>query len=87
MAVVPSLLYTQGNKMDLRQVSVTNIKGIGDKTAKCLQKLQVQSVYDLLWYVPRSYIKYPEITPFSEIREGMTVAVLGCVTGYHFQCS
>ena len=79
MAVVPSLLYTQGNKMDLRQVSVTNIKGIGDKTAKCLQKLQVQSVYDLLWYVPRSYIKYPEITPFSEIREGMTVAVLGCV--------
>ncbi len=65
--------------MDLRQVSVTNIKGIGDKTAKCLKKLQVESVSDLLWYVPRSYIRYPEITPVSEVRDGMTVAVCGTV--------
>ena len=65
--------------MDLREVHITNIKGIGDKTAKCFQKLGVESVYDLLWYVPRSYIRYPAITPFAEISEGQTVAVLGTV--------
>lgn len=68
--------------MDLKQVNVTQIKRIGDKTAKCLKKLHVESVNDLLWYVPRSYIKYPEIIPFSgihDLEDGQIVAVYGTV--------
>ena len=65
--------------MDLRQVPVSRIKGVGDKTAKLLNKLHVESVHDLLWHVPRSYLKYPEITPISGITEGQYAAVKGVV--------
>ena len=65
--------------MDLKQVSVTQIKGIGDKTAKCLKKLRVESVSDLLWYVPRSYIRYPQVSSFSEMEDGKIMAVCGTV--------
>ena len=78
----PVILQHAGPKMDLKQVNVTQIKRIGDKTAKCLKKLHVESVNDLLWYVPRSYIKYPEIIPFSgihDLEDGQIVAVYGTV--------
>lgn len=68
--------------MDLNQVNVTQIKGIGDKTAKCLKKLHIESVNDLLWYVPRSYIRYPEVSTVAEMRDipdGQPVAVYGTV--------
>ena len=71
--------------MDLRQVHVTNLKGIGEKTAKCLSKLGVESVHDLLWYVPAGYIRYPEISAFSEIKDGEIAAIYGTVNKDFFE--
>ena len=65
--------------MDLRQVPIIEIKGIGAKTASLLHKVNVQSVHDLLWYVPRTYLSYPPVTPIRDVKEGDTVAVRGIV--------
>ena len=65
--------------MHLSEVSTKQIKGIGDKTAAVLKKLSIESVEDLLWYAPRSYLKYPEITKINTLKEGDTVAVKGVV--------
>lgn len=45
--------------MDLLS-SVSEIKGVGDKTAKCLNNLGVYSVGDILSFFPRTYIEYPK---------------------------
>ncbi|MCH5273481.1 MAG: ATP-dependent DNA helicase RecG [Lachnospiraceae bacterium] len=51
------------------------IKGIGEKTAKLLQKLGIYTVGDLLSYYPRSYETYELPVPIGTIREGKTVTI------------
>ena len=39
---------------------ITNIKGIGDKTAQIFEKLNIFTVEDVLFHFPRTYFRYPE---------------------------
>ena len=55
--------------------SVNKIKGVGEKTSAMFNKVGVFSLWDLLLYVPRDFIRYPEITKAEKIEYGMTVAV------------
>lgn len=55
--------------------SVAKIKGIGEKTEKLLQRLEVFTVGDLLAYYPRSYETYELPVPISEVKEGKTVTI------------
>ena len=50
--------------------SLTQIKGIGEKTEKTLQKLGIATVGDLLSYYPRNYETYELPTPIGELKEG-----------------
>ncbi len=54
---------------------ITCIKGIGDKTAKILQKLEIETVGELLAYYPRTYETYELPTPIGEIKEGKVVTI------------
>lgn len=65
--------------MDLKQIPLNQIKGIGDKTAAGLTKLGLYNVRDLLWYAPRTYLKYPEIQKINTVSEGQCVAILAKV--------
>ena len=38
--------------------SVAYVKGVGPKRAELLKKLGVETVYDLLYFFPRTYIDY-----------------------------
>ena len=38
--------------------SITYIKGVGEKRAKCYEKLGIGTLYDLLYHFPRSYVDY-----------------------------
>lgn len=58
--------------------SVTCIKGIGEKTAKNLSKLGINTVSDLLHYYPRTYITYDEPVDIKDISDTERAAV--CVT-------
>ncbi len=47
--------------------SITNIKGIGEKTAKTFEKLNIVTVEDVLFHFPRNYFRYPEAVLVEEI--------------------
>ena len=49
---------------------LTSIKGIGEKTVKLFHKLDVYTVRDLLYYLPRDYEKYEEPKSISECKSG-----------------
>lgn len=50
--------------------SVEHIKGVGKETAKKLEKLGIETMYDLLTYWPRKYDDYSEVLPISKIQGG-----------------
>ena len=46
--------------------SITEVKGIGDKTAALFKKLNILTVRDLILSVPRDYLSYSEPIPIAE---------------------
>ena len=58
-----------------RFASVDQLKGVGEKSKKMLEKLEIYTIDDLLTYYPRTYRKFEECTPTEKLREGETVAV------------
>ena len=55
--------------MDLRD-ELTNIKGIGDKTASLFAKLGIRNVGELINTFPRDYIFYGEPVDIGKTRVG-----------------
>lgn len=54
---------------------ITNIKGIGEKTAQTFEKLNIYTAEDVLFHFPRNYFRYPVARRVEEIEvtnEGMT---------------
>lgn len=60
-------------------MQITDIKGIGEKTAGLLKKIGIETVRDALLYYPRNYIQFPEEKSVCEVQEGETAAVIGKV--------
>ncbi|MCM1536982.1 MAG: ATP-dependent DNA helicase RecG [bacterium] len=60
---------------------VTDIKGIGQKYAQLLEKLNIGTVYDLLNYYPMRYEAYPQTVPIQETIVEEKQAVSGIITG------
>lgn len=58
---------------------VLEIKGIGEKTAKLFQKLNIETVGDLLGHFPRDYERCENPRPVRELSAGERAAVLGNV--------
>lgn len=51
------------------------IKGIGDKTAKLLEKLGIRTVQDLLEHYPRAYEEFDYPVSIAGLQEGMTASI------------
>ena len=47
--------------------SITEIKGIGEKTKKLFEKMGVFTVGDILLHFPKNYIQYPHPVPIDEM--------------------
>ena len=62
-----------------RNSSITEIKGIGAKTAALFQKLNIETVGDILLHYPRAYVQYPEAKYVNEAVDGETAAIIGRV--------
>ena len=61
------------------QDPVTNIAGIGEKTAERLRKLDICCVGDLLWHLPIGYDDLSIVTPIGELRAGTCALVRAVV--------
>lgn len=62
------------------EAEVTELKGVGQKTAQLLQKLGIRTVSDIVGHYPRSYDIFALPTDIAQLREGETGAV-ECVVG------
>ncbi len=60
-----------------RNSSLLEIKGIGAKTSELFQKMEIETVGDLLLRYPRTYLQYPEVKQPDEAVEGETGAIVG----------
>lgn len=60
---------------------VDQIKGIGEKTASLLAKLNIFTYEDLINNFPRAYITYENPVAVHEAAAGRVMAVRGCVSG------
>lgn len=60
---------------------ISTLKGVGDKTEQLFQKLNIETVGDLLRYYPRKYDIYEEATPIADIDEGKIVTITGVIHG------
>ena len=58
---------------------VTTIKGVGAEREKLLQKLNVNSVYDLLYVFPREYENRGKQKSISELEDGEVVTVYAMI--------
>ena len=61
------------------QSSITELKGIGEKTSLPFAKVGIHTVLDLLEYYPRDYEIYEEPVKLTEIESGKKYAVHGFV--------
>lgn len=48
-------------------IPVTNIKGIGEKTAKALERINIKTIEDLIHYYPRDYEQKKDLKTISEL--------------------
>lgn len=52
------------------EASIDTLKGIGDKTAELLHKLNIFTIRDMLWHYPFSYDSFQDAVTVSELKEG-----------------
>src|SRR5690348_16903014 len=58
---------------------VTRLRGVGPQVAEKLLKLNIHSVEDLLFHLPRQYEDRTRITPIGALRSGWTATVEGII--------
>ncbi|MGQ9705407.1 MAG: ATP-dependent DNA helicase RecG [bacterium] len=58
-------------------IDVQFVKGVGEKRAKLLNQLGIETVRDLLYYFPRDYQDRTKIMRFNEISEGEHITAFG----------
>ncbi|TCK98325.1 ATP-dependent DNA helicase RecG [Natranaerovirga hydrolytica] len=64
--------------MDTTQ-SISGLKGIGEKTEKLFNRLEIYTIEDLLHYYPRSYETYSQVTKIKDIKIDAMNAVEGTI--------
>lgn len=60
---------------------IRELKGIGEKTDKLFQKLNIHTVGDLIRYYPRSYDIYESPISISQVAEGTVATITGTIYG------
>ncbi len=58
---------------------VDKLKGIGPRYRDRLSHLKIETVSDMLFYVPRRYLDFSKIVPISKVRNGEIVTIKGMV--------
>jgi len=57
------------------------LKGVGPKRAKALKEVGVETVEDLLLYLPRRYVDRSQLTPINRLQVNSTATILAKVVG------
>lgn len=63
------------------QLRIGRLKGIGEKTEKLFEKIEVRTIEDLLRYFPKEYARYEQPIAIADADEGKIVAIDGILQG------
>lgn len=58
---------------------VSNVKGVGPQMAKSLERLGIETLGDLLFYLPRRHDDYTKLTPINRLPPDVVTTVIGTV--------
>ena len=67
--------------LDLQQVPVTELKGVGPKLAEKLAAIHIHTVLDLLFHLPLRYQDRTRVTPIRAVRHGVEAVIEGEIMG------
>ncbi len=67
--------------MQLADISVETLKGVGAKVAEKLSNLSIYNLEDLLFHLPSKYQDRSRIHPIGSLRHGQTAQVFGVIEG------
>ena len=62
------------------ELPVTALPGIGEDSAKLLERIEIRTIGDLVWHLPRTYADFSKFTPLKSVRaeqEQTVEAILG----------
>ncbi len=59
--------------------SVKALKGVGDKTAKLFQKLNIYTLRDLLHHFPREYDRFEQVSTIASIMPDRQIVIAGLI--------
>ena len=65
----------------IEKTYIGDLKGIGEKTKKLFEKINIHTVGDLIRYYPHGYDVYEEAVPVSELEEDKIQTVTGAIYG------
>ncbi|MDH5483978.1 MAG: ATP-dependent DNA helicase RecG [Gammaproteobacteria bacterium] len=60
---------------NIDSISVTRLKGVGPRIAEHLKKIGIETIQDVLFYLPRKYEDRTRVIPIGAIRQGQSVVV------------
>ena len=64
--------------------NINSINGIGTKTANLLKKKNINTIFDLLWNLPRDYVDRSKIFKVNELEVGKVQTLKVLVKKYNF---
>lgn len=62
--------------------NISCLKGVGEKTVKLFQKINISTIGDLCDLLPRGYLSYNDTTDISKVEPGERVSIYGSVNSY-----
>ena len=63
---------------------ISTIKGIGTKIGKLFRKKNINTIFDLLWNLPRDFVDRSNVYPINELQVGKIQTVTVVVKKYSF---
>ena len=63
---------------------ISTIKGIGTKIGKLFRKKNINTIFDLLWNLPRDFVDRSNVYPINELQVGKIQTVSVVVKKYNF---
>ena len=70
-----------GQALDLQQVPVSELKGVGPKLEEKLATIHIHTVLDLLFHLPFRYQDRTRVTPIGSLNHGIEAVVEGEIMG------
>lgn len=65
--------------------SLQFVTGVGPKRAELLAKLELRTVQDLLWYLPRDYLDLTDVRGIKELEKDLVQSVVGRVVDLDYR--